>query len=67
LLIVFFKIVKYFSYIALAKENFTAMKRTLKMLKIIQLFIFLPFEISNGSKKRAYIRIKKMMISANLL
>ncbi len=37
------------------------------MLKIIQLFIFLPFEISNGSKKRAYIRIKRMMISANLL
>ncbi|MGK0448651.1 MAG: hypothetical protein ACJA2M_002451 [Polaribacter sp.] len=43
------------------------MNRTLKMLKIIQLFIFLPFEISKGSKKRAFIRIKKMMISANLL
>jgi len=43
------------------------MNRTLKMLKIIQLFIFSTFEISKGSKKRAYIRIKKMMISANLL
>jgi hypothetical protein len=49
------------------KEKFTAMERTLKILKILQLFIFLPFEISKGSKKRAYIRIKKMMISANLL
>jgi hypothetical protein len=38
-----------------------------QILKIIQLFILLPFEISRGSKKRAYIRIKKIMISANLL
>mgnify|MGYP006981144492 FL=1 len=38
-----------------------------QILKIIQLFILLPFEISRGSKKRAYIRIKKTMISANLL
>ena len=43
------------------------MKRVLQILKIIQLLIFLPFEISNGSKRKAYIRIKKMMISANLL
>ena len=38
-----------------------------QILKIIQLFILLPFEISRGSKKRAYVRIKKTMISANLL
>ncbi len=43
------------------------MKRILQLLKIVQLFIFLPFEISKGSKKRAYMRIKKMMIAANLL
>ncbi len=43
------------------------MKKLFQILKIIQLFIFLPFEISKGSKKRAYMRIKKMMISANLL
>lgn len=43
------------------------MKKVLQILKIIQLFVFLPFEISNGSKRRAYMRIKKMMIAANLL
>ena len=43
------------------------MKKTLQILKIIQLFILLPFSVVNGSKKRAYHRIKKMMIAANLL
>jgi hypothetical protein len=43
------------------------MKIILQLLKITQLFIFLPFEISKGSKKRAYMRIKKMMIAANIL
>ncbi|WP_430928009.1 hypothetical protein [Polaribacter marinivivus] len=43
------------------------MKRVLQVLKIILLFIFLPFEISKGSKRKAYVRIKKMMIAANLL
>tara|TARA_R110002049_G_scaffold616_2_gene3520 strand:- start:5180 stop:5311 length:132 start_codon:yes stop_codon:yes gene_type:complete len=43
------------------------MKRILQLLKIVQLFVLLPFEISKGSKKRAYMRIKKMMIAANLL
>ena len=38
-----------------------------KTLKIIQLFIFLPFEISKASKKRAYVRIKKMINSTNVL
>ena len=43
------------------------MKKVLQLLKIVQLFILLPFEISKGSKKRAYMRIKKMMVAANLL
>jgi hypothetical protein len=43
------------------------MKKTFQILKNIQLFIILPFEISKGSKKRAYQKIKKIMISANLL
>jgi hypothetical protein len=43
------------------------MKTTFQLLKILQLFILLPLEISKGSKKRAYLRIKKMMIAANLL
>jgi hypothetical protein len=43
------------------------MKRLLQLLKILQLFVLLPFEISKGSKKRAYMRIKKMMVAANLL
>jgi hypothetical protein len=43
------------------------MKKLLQILKIIQLFLFLPFEISKGSQRKAYMRIKKMMVSANLL
>lgn len=43
------------------------MKRLLQLLKIFKLFILLPFEISKGSKKKAYIRIKKNMLAANLL
>jgi hypothetical protein len=41
--------------------------RILQLLKIFQLFIMLPHEVSKGSKKRAYVRIKKHMIAANLL
>ena len=43
------------------------MKKLLQILKIIQLFTLLPFDISKGSKKKSYMRIKKMMIAANLL
>lgn len=43
------------------------MKKFLQVLKIIQLFFLLPIEIYKGSKKRAYMKIKKMMIAANLL
>lgn len=56
-----------FSYIADAIKKKPYMKRILQLLKIVQLFIFLPHEISKGSKKRAYIRIKEKMIAANLL
>ena len=43
------------------------MKKILQLLKIVQLFLFLPFEISKGSKKRAYMKIKETMVAANLL
>ena len=43
------------------------MKKFLQLLRIAQLFILLPFEISKGSKKRAYMKIKEMMVAANLL
>lgn len=43
------------------------MTKLLQILKIIQLFIFLPIEISRGAKKKAYMRIKQMMVQANLL
>ena len=43
------------------------MKKVYQILKIILLFILLPFQIARGSKKRAYVRIKEMMIAANLL
>ena len=56
-----------FLCIANAIKKKPYMKRILQLLKIVQLFIFLPHEISKGSKKRAYIRIKEMMIAANLL
>ncbi|WP_349555259.1 hypothetical protein [Pseudotenacibaculum sp. MALMAid0570] len=43
------------------------MKRIMQIIKIIQLFLILPFQIANGSKKKAYLRIKKMLVAANLL
>lgn len=43
------------------------MKKILQILKIIQLLAVLPFSIVNGSKKKAYHKIKRMMIAANLL
>jgi hypothetical protein len=39
----------------------------IKILKICLLFLQLPLEISNGSKKRTMIKIKRMMGTANLL
>jgi hypothetical protein len=43
------------------------MKKILQILRIIQLFIMLPFSIVNGSKKKSYHKIKRKMIAANLL
>jgi hypothetical protein len=43
------------------------MAKVLQILKIIQLYLLLPFEISKGSKKRVQTKIKKMMVAANLL
>ena len=43
------------------------MKKFLKIAKIIFLFIKLPIDSANGLNKHASLRIKKLMISANLL
>jgi hypothetical protein len=43
------------------------MKKPVQIIKIILLFMLIPFELSKGSKKRAYVRIKKLMVAANLL
>jgi hypothetical protein len=43
------------------------MKRIQHLLKIVMLFALLPFEISKGSKKRIYTKIRKRMVAANIL
>ena len=43
------------------------MNQFFKIIKIVLLFLLLPIDICRGSKKKAYMRIKKLMISANLL
>jgi len=43
------------------------MKKFLQLLKIVQLFVLLPYQIYKGSKKRAYMKIKQTMVAANLL
>ncbi|WP_302850187.1 hypothetical protein [Polaribacter sp. Q13] len=43
------------------------MKKIAQLLKISYLIVLLPFEIVKGSKKRASVRIKKLMLAANLL
>jgi hypothetical protein len=43
------------------------MKKLFLIIKIMMMFFCLPFEISNGSKKKALQKIKKTMISANLI
>mgnify|MGYP007114251389 FL=1 len=42
------------------------MKIILQVLKIILLFVFSPFEISKGAKRRLFIKIKKIMTYTNL-
>lgn len=36
------------------------MKTFFQLLKILIFYLFMPFEISKGSKKRVYKKIKKM-------
>lgn len=43
------------------------MEKILQVLRIILLFILLPFEICKGAKKRAYMNIKMKMIAADIL
>jgi hypothetical protein len=42
-------------------------KRIFEILKIVALLFRLPFDISNESKKRASVKLKKLTISARLL
>tara|TARA_B110001469_G_C9323413_1_gene173208 strand:+ start:24 stop:167 length:144 start_codon:yes stop_codon:yes gene_type:complete len=42
------------------------MKIILQVLKIVLLFVFLLFEISNGKKRGSYVKIKKIMTDTNL-
>lgn len=39
----------------------------LNVLKIILLFVFLPFEISKGAKRRLFIKIKKIMTDTEFI
>ncbi len=43
------------------------MRKLLQILELLRLLILLPIKISNGQKKRAYQRIKRQMMSVNLL
>ena len=56
-----------FSIFVAEKVLKSIMKKILQFLKIIPLFIFLPFEISKASKRRMYLKIKKSMAAARLL
>lgn len=43
------------------------MRKLLQILELLWLLILLPFQLSNGHKKRAYQKIKRVMMAANLL
>ncbi|MEX6626344.1 hypothetical protein PG913_02295 [Tenacibaculum pacificus] len=43
------------------------MKKIIQFLELLWLLIVLPLEVSNGSKKGAYQKIKRQMILVNLL
>ena len=43
------------------------MRKLLQILELLRLLVILPFSISNGHKKSAYQRIKRQMMSVNLL
>jgi ABC-type molybdate transport system ATPase subunit len=57
----------FLSTFAREKKKTKIMKRIFEILKIVPLLFRLPFDISNGSKKRASVKLKKLMISARLL
>jgi hypothetical protein len=42
------------------------MKTILQLIRVLMLLLALPLEISNASKRGAYLRIKKRMAVANL-
>ncbi|WP_418645889.1 hypothetical protein [Tenacibaculum insulae] len=43
------------------------MEKTLQFLNLFKMLVLLPFNVSNGYKKRAYKEIKKQMMLVNLL
>lgn len=43
------------------------MKKLLQILELFKLLLLLPFNITNGKKVRAYQKIKKQLITINLL
>lgn len=43
------------------------MKKLLRLVEVVGLFVQLPFRLYKGQKKEAYKQIKESMISANLL
>jgi hypothetical protein len=50
---------KDFFYIVDAIKKYSEMKRILQFLKIVRFFIFLPHEVSEGSKKEGTLELKK--------
>ncbi len=43
------------------------MKKMLQVFELFRLIILLPFNVTNGRKKRAYQKIKRQLMSVNLL
>lgn len=43
------------------------MKKVIKVLEVIKLIIKFPFDVESGAKKSASVKLKKALISANLL
>jgi hypothetical protein len=42
-------------------------KQVTAILKILYLLLLFPFEVSKGSQRKAYVKIKKVTIEASLL
>lgn len=56
-----------FFLLLITEKRKRIMKKAITLLKIAPILVFIPFEISRASKRRAFMRIKKMMVAANLL